>query len=270
MTVAAGSRSPAVVESFPGVRADGAEQSVAGLPGGRARSPGERSTRPRQHVEHLLAGRSCPPATPITAATSNGPGNAASRRNRTCSAGVNSSWLQSRVERRLWCRAGPRPARSARQQPEGVVEPGDDLLHREHAHAPSGQLDRQRPAREAATQLSDQRGVASGDREIRDSRADPLDEQSGSPGRAAAAPDGSSRRRYRAARGWSRSQGAGQASSKASARSRTPRRGARSCPARAGTRPRRPDRRRRPPRRRAWLGPEGARHGLRHQLTRRT
>jgi hypothetical protein len=45
------------------------------------------------------------------------------------------------------------------EQLEGVVEPGCDLLGREHAHPRRGQLDRQRNAVEPPADLRDRGGV---------------------------------------------------------------------------------------------------------------
>ena len=72
--------------------------------------------------------------------------------------------------------SGRGPA-AARQEPEPVVEAGRDLLDRERPHPRRGELDRERDAVEAATELGHRPGVLVGHAERGHDRPRPLDEQ---------------------------------------------------------------------------------------------
>ena len=81
-------------------------------------------------------------------------------------------------ERRLHRLLPGRPApRAAGQQPEGVSEPGGDLVDLEHAQPRGRELDRQRDAVQPGADLRHRRRVRRGQRELRVDRPGALDEE---------------------------------------------------------------------------------------------
>ena len=66
---------------------------------------------------------------------------------------------------------------AARQQPEPVVEPGADFLHRKHFHAGCGQLDSQRNAVQSSADLGHGITAVVSQREFGNQQSCPLDEE---------------------------------------------------------------------------------------------
>jgi len=70
-------------------------------------------------------------------------------------------------------------ARAAREQPESILQPDVDLIHRQDRHACRGQLDRERNTIETAADLCDHSRVGRSHRQTRFNGGRTLDEESG-------------------------------------------------------------------------------------------
>ena len=154
-----------------------------------------------------------PAQTCSTASRVKPPANTARRRSSVCSSAESRSWLQSSDARRVWWRSqcGARPAG---EQAEAVRETARDLLDREHPQACRRQLDRERYPVQLAAQSGHRLDVLIGEGEAgthlarrarrtappRQNRRAPRPPRQEATG---AEPASRSRRRRRAARGWS-------------------------------------------------------------------